>query len=89
MRYRLPLYAKEKLKHSLHVSENERQQSINDVWFGILHNLIGEWSQTSIYWELEACLGRVQAMFPRQPPGQPQFGPFSKLQPSDTESFSQ
>ena len=58
MTYRLPLYAKEEVTHSLPDSDNVRQQSINDFWSCIVGNLIGEWLQTPIDRELAAFIGR-------------------------------
>jgi len=44
--------------HSLPHHENERQQSINDVWCCILANLSGDWLQTFINELLPTFIGK-------------------------------
>jgi len=61
MKYSLPVYAKEKVKHSMPHHENERQWSVNNSWLCIMGNLGGDRLQIVITQVLAAFLGKRES----------------------------
>jgi len=53
-----PWCGNEAYSHAQPHPENERQQSVNDIWSCIFGNMSGAWSQSSIKKDMAACVGR-------------------------------